>query len=66
MCKQSISSLKNVEYQIELSLACLDLNKLFDSVDRQYIAVTKKPLVCQIMRFSLYCMNESIEGRRID
>ncbi len=27
--------------------------------------VTKKPPMCQIMRFSLYCVNGLIEGRRI-
>ncbi len=26
----------------------------------------KKPYICQIMCFSIYCMNGSIEGRRID
>ncbi len=30
------------------------------------VVVTKKPLMCRIMRFSLYCMNRSIEGRHID
>ncbi len=30
------------------------------------VVVTKKPSMCQIMCFSLYCINGSIEGRRID
>ncbi len=29
------------------------------------VVVMKKPPMCQIMRFSLYFMNRSIEGRRI-
>ncbi len=32
----------------------------------QIAVVTKKPPMCQIMRFSLYCINGVIEGRRID
>ncbi len=33
----------------------------------QYIVVvTKKPPMCQIMCFPLYCLNRSIEGRHID
>ncbi len=29
------------------------------------VVVTKKPSMCQIMHFSLYCINGSIEGRHI-
>ncbi len=31
-----------------------------------FVVVTKKPPMCQIMRLSLYCMNGLIEGRRIN
>ncbi len=31
----------------------------------QIVVVTKKPSMCQIMRFSLYCINGSIESRHI-
>ncbi len=30
------------------------------------ILVTKKPPMCQIMRLSLYCMNGSLKGRRVN
>ncbi len=30
------------------------------------VVFTKKPPMRQIMRFSLYCMNRPIDGRRID
>ncbi len=30
------------------------------------VVVTKKPHMCQIMRLSLYCMNGSIQGRRVN
>ncbi len=34
--------------------------------DLHIVVVTKKPPMCQIMSFSLYCINGAIEGRRID
>ncbi len=36
-----------------------------DFSDLYIVVVTKKPPMCQIMRFSLYCINELIEGKRI-
>ncbi len=33
---------------------------------QQFVVVTKKPPMCQIMHFSLYCMNGLIEERIID
>ncbi len=34
--------------------------------DRHIVFVTKKSPMCQIMSFSLYCINGTIEGRHID
>ncbi len=38
---------------------------LLSSSCAAFVVVAKKPPMCQSMRFSLYCMNRSIEGRRI-
>ncbi len=35
-------------------------------INTKYGRCYKKPPMCQIMRFSLYCLNGSIEGRHIN
>ncbi len=40
-------------------------NRLSSEITSELIVGTQKSSTCKIMHFSLYCMNRSIEGRRI-
>ncbi len=51
----------NIPWCVQISIS----QKLTGSFD-YIVVVTKKPPMCQIMYFSLYCMNGLIEGRHID
>ncbi len=42
------------------------MEKINVVVDHYHVVIdAKKPPMCQIMRFSLYCINGAIEGRHI-
>ncbi len=52
-------------FTIVFQLKIFSLTSILMSLKEYNIGVTKKPPMCQIMRFSLYCINGSIQGEHI-